>query len=47
MGFKMKQIAGNRQWGTADDFEAMFRLLLKAIEAAHVHSTFGSKLDKA
>jgi hypothetical protein len=44
--FKLKRISDDAAWGTTDDFEGMFRLLLKAVESAHVHATFGQQLAK-
>jgi hypothetical protein len=34
-------------WGTADDFEKLFRLTLKAIESSFVQKVFGEKLKAA
>jgi len=42
--FKIGRIRQDPKWGVTDDFEKLFRLVLKATEACFVHSTFGSKL---
>jgi len=42
--FRVAKCTTDPKWGTPDDHEEMFRLVLKAIEASYVHSTFGPKL---
>lgn len=32
------------EWGSPDDYEDIFRLVLKGIESSYVHSTFGPRL---
>jgi hypothetical protein len=44
--FKIKKMHQDPNWGTANDFEKLFRLVLKATEVSFVHSTFGLKLKK-
>ena len=42
--FKTTRACPDSGWGTPDDFEKLFRLVLKAIEAGFVHRTYGAKL---
>ena len=42
--FKIARVRPDSGWGTPDDFEKLSRLVLKAIEASFVHSTYGTKL---
>lgn len=42
--FKITRVHPDSGWGTPDDFEKLFRLVLKAIEASFVHRTYGAKL---
>jgi hypothetical protein len=42
--FCCKQLEGHHGWGAPDDFEDLFRLVLKAIETSYVHATFGPKV---
>jgi len=44
--FKIKKMGENPRWGSADDFEKLFRLVLKATEVSFVHSTFGPQLKQ-
>ena len=44
--FKIKKLKDRNGWGSTNDLENLFRLVLKAIEASFVHSVFGGKLDK-
>lgn len=44
--FKLKKMDEDPRWGSADDFEKLFRLVLKATEVSFVHSTFGPELKK-
>ncbi len=44
--FKLRKISNDPNWGSLDDFEKLFRLVLKAMEVSFVHSTFGSELKK-
>jgi len=44
--FKIKKMRQDPDWGSADDFEKLFRLILKAAEVSFVHSTFGPELKK-
>lgn len=42
--YKMARISGDLSWGTADDFDLMFRLVLKGIESSQIQKHWGSKL---
>jgi hypothetical protein len=42
--FKLKKIKESPAWGSSVDFENLFRLVLKAVEASHVQVVFGPKL---
>ena len=44
--FKIKKMGEDPNWGSADDFEKLFRLVLKATEASFVQRTFGPKLKQ-
>lgn len=44
--FKVKKMHQDPDWGSPDDFEKLFRLVLKAAEVSFVHSTFGPELKK-
>ena len=44
--FKLAKIRQKPDWISTDNFEKLYRLTLKAIEAAFVHNTFGQTLLK-
>jgi len=44
--FKVKKMHQDPGWGSPDDFEKLFRLVLKAAKLSFVHSTFGPELKK-
>ncbi len=41
---KMDQIAKNPAWGSSDDHDLLFRLVLKGCECSYVHSEWGEKI---
>ncbi len=40
--YKMDMIAKNQWWGTPDEYNLLFRLILKACESSYVHSRWGN-----
>jgi len=42
--FSRLRLDEDEKWGTPNNFDDLFRLTLKAIEASYVHSTFGPEL---
>ena len=44
--FKLQKTSTDPSWGSPDDFEKLFRLVLKGMEVSFVHSTFGPELKK-
>jgi len=44
--FKIRKMCQDPDWGSVDDFEKLFRLVLKATEVSFVHRTFGPELKK-
>jgi len=44
--FKMDQIAKKPSWGSPDEYNLLFRLILKACESSHVHSEWGERIIK-
>lgn len=44
--YKIAKIQKDPDWASTDNFEKLYRLILKAIEVSFVHSTFGLKLKK-
>ncbi len=42
--FKMDQISRNPAWGTPDEYNQLFRLILKACESGFVQSRWGGKI---
>lgn len=44
--YKYLQIAEDPAWATSENLSAMFRLMLKGIEASHVHARYGPLIDK-
>lgn len=41
---KMNQIDKNPSWGNSDEYNLLFRLVLKGCESSYVHSEFGRKI---
>ncbi len=44
--FKELKLTTDATWRSADDFENMYRLVLKAIESSFVHNEYGEKLKE-
>ncbi len=41
--YKLDQIAKNKWWGTPDEYNLLFRLVLKACESSYVHGRWGQQ----
>jgi hypothetical protein len=42
--YKIDQIANNPSWGSPDEYNLLFRLILKACESSYVHSEWGKRI---
>lgn len=42
--FKIRKMVEDPSWGLTDDFEKLYRLVLKATEVSFVHNAYGDKL---
>lgn len=44
--YKIMKSSSESSWGNNDDYNLLFRLVLKACESSYVHSGWGSKINK-
>ena len=43
--YKIHKITKNPGWGNSDEYDLLFRLVLKGCESSYVHLTWGDKID--
>lgn len=44
--YKIQKIVQDNEWGTTNDFNLLFRLVLKGCESSHIHSVWGKLLKE-